>query len=212
MILRFTLIFILLATVAAHADSIAFQVLDEINFARAKPQQYARIIAGRAQSLRGSEGSRASREAIEFLQKARPLPPLAWSQGISQAALSHTLDIGPRGGSGHKSLNGEMPWKRMARFGKWDGHAGENIDYGNRTARSIVISLIVDNGVPSRMHRKNLFNRNFRVTGIAIGPHARTGTMCVMDFATRYLEAGDERIAARGPAAFRSEYSGMSFF
>ena len=212
MTFRSTLLFTLLFTAAAHADSVAFQVLDEINLARTQPQQYAQIVAGRAESFRASDGSPAAREAIEFLQKAQPLPPLAWSPGISQAALSHTLDVGPRGGSGHKSLNGETPWKRMARFGKHEGHAGENIDYGHGNARSIVISLIVDNGVPSRLHRTNLFSRNYRVTGIAIGPHASAGTMCVMDFATRFLEAGDERIAARSAVGFRSEYSGPSFF
>ncbi len=212
MIYRFSALFALLLTTAAHADSVANQVLDEINFARSQPQKYAAIVAARAENFRGAEGARSTGEAIAFLKKARPLPPLTWSQGISQAALSHALDVGSRGGNGHKSLNGDLPWKRMARFGQWEGHAGENIDYGNRTARAIVVSLIVDNGVPSRLHRTNLFSRNYRVTGIAIAPHARTGTMCVMDFATRFYEAGEERIAARGTVALRSEYSGISFF
>ena len=62
------------------------------------------------------------------------------------------------------------------------------------------------------MHRKNIFNRNFRVTGIAVGPHARAGTMCVMDFATGFVEAGEKSVAERGPGFLRSEYSGTSFF
>jgi uncharacterized protein YkwD len=211
-IFRHLLLFTILLTTAAHADSVAHQVLDEINFARAKPQQYAKIVASRTGNFRSSTGSRAVREAISFLEKARPLPPLSWSPGISQAALSHALDVGRRGSNGHTSPNGDTPWKRMERFGKWQGHAGENIDYGNNSARSIVVSLIVDNGVPSRMHRKNLFSRNFRVTGIAISSHARAGTICVMDFATGFVEAGDERVATETRTGFRSEYSGMSFF
>jgi uncharacterized protein YkwD len=194
----------LLATTAARAESLAFQVLEELNFARTQPQQYAQIVASRSDSAAG-------REAVSFLRRARPLPPLSWSQGISQAALSHALDVGPRGGSGHRGAGGETPWKRMARFGQWEGYAGENIDYGHSDPRSIVVSLIVDNGVSSRLHRTNIFSRNFRVTGIAIAPHANAGTMCVMDFATGFVEAGEERVATRGPG-FRSIYSGMSFF
>lgn len=190
---------------------VGFQILDELNLARTQPQQYAQIVAARVESYRDPARARTGREAVEFLRKAKPLPPLTWSQGISQAALSHALDIGPRGGSGHRSAQGDSPWKRMARFGKWQGYAGENIDYGNSSARSIIVSLIVDHGVSSRLHRKNIFNPNFRVTGIAVGSHATAGSMCVMDFATSFIEAGEERVATRGPG-YRSDYSGMSFF
>jgi uncharacterized protein YkwD len=210
-ILRSLFLFTLIITTAAHGESLPIQVLEEMNLARTQPQQYAQIIASQADNSRGSEGQQPVTEAMNFLQKTRPLPPLAWSQGIGQAALSHALDIGPRGGSGHKNSRGELPWDRMARFGQWEGHAGENIDYGHSDARSIVISLIVDNGVPSRMHRANIFSRRFRVAGVAIAPHARTGSMCVMNFATKFFEAGEQRVATRG-VLVRSAYSGMSFF
>ncbi len=212
MTFRFSVLFLLLAAIAAHAENVALQVLDEINFARTQPQQYAQILASRADNSRGSEGSRAVAEAVEYLQRAHPLAPLAWSPGISQAALSHALDVGPRGASGHTGSRGETPWKRMARHGQWQGYAGENIDYGHGDARAIVFSLIIDNGVRSRQHRANLFSRQFHVTGIAVGPHANWGTMCVMDFASSFSEAGEERIATRAGAGFHSAYSGMSFF
>ncbi|HYR57126.1 MAG TPA: CAP domain-containing protein [Chthoniobacteraceae bacterium] len=212
MTFRFSVLFLVLATIAARAESVALQVLDEINFARTQPQQYAQILASHAENSRGSEGTRAVAEAIDFLQRARPLPPLAWSAGISQAALSHALDVGPRGGSGHTGSRGDTPWKRMSRYGQWQGYAGENIDYGHGSARAIVISLIVDNGVRSRQHRANLFSHQFRVAGIAVGPHANWGTMCVMDFASGFSEAGEERVATGASAGFHSAYSGMSFF
>lgn len=205
--------FAVLATaVFAHADGTAREVLEEINFARTQPAQYAGILEDCAEKYRGSEGLSAVREAVKFLRKAKPLPPLAWSPGIGQAALSHALDLGPRGGRGHKGARGDTPWKRMARYGKWEGHAGENIAYGRTDPRGIVMSLIIDDGVPSRLHRANLFSRNFRVTGIAVAPHARQGTMCVMDFATGYIEPGAARVATRTDAGYRSRYSGMSFF
>jgi uncharacterized protein YkwD len=78
----------------------------------------------------------------------------------------------------------------MARFGHWIGQAGENIDYGLHDARSIVVRLIVDDGVRDRGHRKNIFNRSFTVAGAASGYHATFGAMCVIDFAGGFLEGG----------------------
>jgi len=207
---RFCFLALVLAVATARADSLPQQVLDEVNLARTQPAQYAQIIAAQADSLRGSEGPKAVREAIDYLQHARPLQPLTWSRGIGQAALAHTLDMGPRGGRGHSGSQGESPWKRMSRFGTFQGYAGENIAYGRYDARSIVVALIVDDGIRSRLHRRNLFNRNFNFTGIAVGPHATWGNMCVMDFAGGYREAGEEQVASR--TGFRSVYSGSSFF
>jgi len=136
----------------------------------------------------GAEGESAVREAIHFLEKSRPLPPLTLSEGISSGALTHVLDIGPSGGHGHKGSSGAMPWDRMSRFGKWSGHAGENIFYGQRDARGIVIALIVDDGERSRGHRKNIFNPAYHFAGIASGPHASFGRMCVIDFADNFVE------------------------
>ena len=189
----------------SHAADLALEVLDEVNLARTQPQRYAQFVADRAPTWRGRDAG-ALQEAVRFLQKARPLPALSWSEGMGQAALSHVNDSGSRGGRGHTGADGSAPWDRMARYGKHSGHAGENIDYGHREARAIVIALIIDDGVRGRKHRVNLFSKNFRVAGIAVGSHAGFGSMCVMDFATGFAERGQERIATR------SMSGGMALF
>ena len=68
MTFRSSFLFTLLITTAAHADSVALQVLDEINLARAEPQRYAEILSSRPESFRGSDDAGAAREAIEFLR------------------------------------------------------------------------------------------------------------------------------------------------
>jgi uncharacterized protein YkwD len=203
------LIFLLLLPLTLRADQLSRDVLAEINLARTQPQHYAGIVAATAVS---PESDRDTREAVAFLQAARPLPPLAWSPGIGQAALGHALDAGPRGAHGHTGSRGSTPWRRMSEFGQWQGKAGENIDYGHSDPRAIVIALIVDRGVSGRGHRANLFNRHFGVAGIAVAPHAVWGSMCVMDFATDFVEAGEQRLVDRAAGGLHSIYSGRSFF
>ena len=185
-----------LCAAAARADVSAAQVEAELNLARTAPRQYAQIVASRALGHRHIEGDRVVEEAVRFLEKARPLPPLTRSEGLSASALSHVLDAGPSGGRGHTGSDGSTPWKRMARFGRWSGHAAENISYGERDARGVVVSLLLDDGVRDRGHRQNIFSRDLLRVGIACGSHAGFGTMCVMDFAEAFAEA-DAKVAAK---------------
>jgi uncharacterized protein YkwD len=178
-------LFATLAPLSKADDSTA--VLDEINLARTNPHLYAQFILTNADA-RSKADPRAMQEAIDYLNHARPLPALALSSGLSMGAMTQVLDQGATGAMGHDGGDRSTPWKRMARFGQWVGKAGENISYGVTGARQIVISLIVDSGVPNRGHRKNLFLRDFGSVGVACGAHARWGTMCVMDFAGQFIE------------------------
>ena len=197
--LPFYTILAALFPVAAFGGGLADQVIAEINLARTAPQQYAQIVASRTAGYRGAEGDGASREAVRFLENARPLPALAQSEGIRNSALSHVLEMGPVGGRGHVGRGGTQPWDRMARFGQWVGRAGENISYGKHDARGIVVQLIVDDGVRGHGHRKNIFSHEFRVAGAATGFHATFGAMCVIDFAGAFVEAPG-RVATRSAA------------
>ena len=166
------------------------RILAEMNLARTQPQAYAAIVA------RSASESGAAAEAVRFLERATPLPPLIHSGGLGQAAASHVADQGSTGGFGHAGRDGARSFERIARYGEWQGAVGENIDYGTSDARAIVVRLIIDKGVVGRKHRANIFNRTYRVAGIAAGPHMRYGAMCVMDFAGDFIERGD-RIATR---------------
>jgi len=166
-----------------RAEEHAEAVLREVNLARTRPQEYAQILASEQGNSRSAYG-----EAINFLNHAKPLPPLSFSNGLAMGAMAHVLNQGGIGATGHQGGDRSSPWDRMARFGKWMGTAGENISYGIASPREIVISLIVDANVSGRGHRKNIFCRGFGVVGVACGPHARYGTMCVMDFAGAFVE------------------------
>jgi hypothetical protein len=59
----------------------------------------------------------------------------------------------------------------------------ENIAYGPPSARDVVRELIIDQGVASRGHRRNIFNATVDTAGVKCGAHKVYGAMCVIDFA-----------------------------
>lgn len=182
----------ILLPILVRASDSAAQVLAEMNLARTQPQLYAQIVARTARP--GREGERAIQEAVRFLQRARPLPPLTACDGLARSAMAHVADSGARGTRGHRGTDGSHTWDRVERFGQWSGLVGENILYGPADARQAVVILIVDDGVSGRKHRANIFHKNFRVVGIASGPHATAGAILVTDFAQRFI-ANEPRVA-----------------
>ena len=135
-----------------------------------------------------NEGTKAVDEAIAFLEKQAPLPPFTLSAGLSRAAADHAADQGKTGQTGHSGSDRSTMRQRVERYSAWQKTIGENIAYGAESARDVIIQLIVDDGVPSRGHRVNIFNPDFLVVGIAFGPHPKFRTICVQNFAGGYTE------------------------
>ena len=67
------------------------------------------------------------------------------------------LDTGPGGVTGHTGTDGSQPKDRCERYVKVEGMSGENIDYGEKSPEMVIIALAIDDGVPSRGHRSNIF-------------------------------------------------------
>lgn len=165
-------------------------VLAEINFARTRPQAYAgqlrayrkyfkgKIVwyPGNPTGLRTEEGTRAVDEAIRFLERQAPLPPIAPADLLARVAREQ----GPSGATGHISADGGNPRTRVQRRGGGD-YVAEVITYGPPSAVEVVRQLIVDDAVPGRGHRKTLFAAEMVYAGVACGPHRDYRVMCVAD-------------------------------
>ena len=178
------------------------QVLAEINRARTDPQKYAAYLESTipfyqdkmfkrpedVTTLRTREGVPAVREAIKVLRELHPMPPLQMSAGMTHGARDHVLDAGTRGSLQHEGSDGSMAWDRVNRYGKWSGRISENMSFGPETGRDVVSALIVDDGVPSRGHRKNLFDPEVRLVGLACGTHKTYRRMCDVVHASKYSE------------------------
>lgn len=115
------------------------------------------------------------------LLKVKNLPELLPSEKLYKSAEYHALDMGKAGMTGHDSSDGTSFNTRLTRmYGGWT--FGENCSYGYLEPLDIVIGLLVDDGIPSLGHRKNLLNPKFNRVGIAIRDHKTYGNNCVQDF------------------------------
>lgn len=186
-------------------------ILDEINLARANPSEYVKVLENFKQYYQGkqihfpdghvlvtNEGVGALDEAIRFVRALKPLPPLEIRKGMVLGAKAHVDDLCVTGGSGHKGSDGSKVEDRLNRYGTWRDAVGEDIVYDSRKAREDVIALIIDDGVATRGHRKNIFKPGFRVIGIAMGQPTKSTTMCVITFAGEFADKAESKA---GPTA-----------
>lgn len=197
-------VFLALATPATALDEgLSRQVLAEINLARSQPRSYAgflrefrKLFRGKTYAMPGnsttrvqtSEGLVAVDEAIRYLARQKPVPLLSWSDGLAAAAAELAEEQGRSGGTGHTGRQSHGVQERIERHGKWEREIAENIGYGPKEARSMVMQLIIDDGVRDRGHRKNTFTPAFRTAGVSCGAHPGFGSMCVIDFAGGFKE------------------------
>ena len=177
------------------------QLFDEINYARANPQEYLKRLELFRNNYRGKElhyskgnvlvtdeGVAALDDAIAFVRKLKPMPPLDLRGGMVKAAKVHVDDLVSSGKSGHRGSDGSQPGQRLDRFGRWDREYGENIVYESRTPQYDVIGMIIDDGTANRGHRENLFAEDFRVIGVAAGNRPGGPTLAVVTFAVGFTD------------------------
>jgi uncharacterized protein YkwD len=107
-------------------------------------------------------------------------------------AKDHVGDLAKTGGRGHKGSDGSVPEDRVSRYGTWSDSVGENILYNSSKAREDVISLIIDDGVATRGHRKNILKPTFHVIGIALS-NGKSGTIGVITFAGGFADSTTTR-------------------
>lgn len=198
---------LLVALVAPAQDSApgmatAFEraVVQEMSDIRVRPRAYAKYLRelrdgfegtlwkrpGRT-PLRTEEGLAAYDEAIAFLETTSPVGPLRFNEGLARAARRHAQDIGPRGALEHVGADGSRLSDRLNRLGTWHGLIAENISTLEEDPRQVVIQLLVDDGIPSRGHRHNLFNPDLHQAGAGCAPHRDYRVVTVIDYADGFV-------------------------
>ena len=181
-----------------YMSDIEKDIVLEMNMARTNPKKYAELyIEPRSTKFNGKiyggklktvEGVSAVTGCVKFMSKQSEVSVLIPSKGLTLAAKDHANTQALTGKTGHTGIDGAGPLKRMSRYGSYT-NASENISYGSKTAREIVVSLLIDDGVSSRGHRKNILSRDFKKTGVAFAnQHKVYGCECVIDYVGEYIE------------------------
>lgn len=115
------------------------------------------------------------------LKKLDRLAPLLPEKDLSAVAGAHALESGKLGRTGHQGFKQRFE----PLLGSPYTHVGENCSYGYEQAIDIVLGLLIDEGVKDLGHRHNILSADFNSIGVAIRPHKRYRTNCVMDFGAR---------------------------
>ncbi|MCU0426790.1 MAG: CAP domain-containing protein [Candidatus Kapabacteria bacterium] len=161
-------------------------ILQEINLMRSNPKNYIPIaeeeFIHNAPILAPREGMMVLRELVQTLINSPNLTPLQTALPLRLAAFDHAEDLAAHTQYGHRGTDGSLPHTRLERYTFYRKMLGENIGYGIKSARTLVVGLLLDDGVQGRGHRGNLLNPRNRSIGIATAEHPMYPCVCVQMF------------------------------
>lgn len=136
--------------------------------------------------LRTVEGSDALKDLYLELIEIQSTDLFYPSKGMSKAAKDHARYMSRTGAASHVG-RGNMN-TRISKYGQWDGGISENLHWGASNAHDAVLSLMVDDGVKNRGHRKNILDPDFKFVGVAIDKHPRFNISYVIKYAMIFNE------------------------
>ena len=151
-------------TTSMNSDEMT--MINEINLVRSNPAGYIYHIEKYVTDLQ-KEGNNASavasaRELIAELYRLPILSTLQPLECVYQSAKKNGLDQLKRGSPDHQGSDGSMPWDRIIRECPSLKDGNENLLGGVSDIRTIVITLLVDDGIQSRGHRRNLLQPDWQ--------------------------------------------------
>lgn len=111
------------------------------------------------------------------LKKTKKISPLKPAEDLYKAANDHAKTTGKSGAIGHQNVK-----NRFKKYAPSYSDSAENCDYGNDKALDIVMSLLIDEGIPDKGHRKNILDKDMEYLGVSIEEHKKYDYTCVMDF------------------------------
>ena len=160
--------------------SFGLQVLNEINFARMHPDEFAEkldelnatIINDNCLYIEGipflyTNLKQSLEDAINFLSKQKPLPGLIYNKTITQACDYFLDELIIHDGLDDNQSNQYSLENRLAKFGEPYGESYELIDYGMFDPEFIVINFILCDGDAQKYERNVIFNPKIKYLGIA---------------------------------------------
>jgi hypothetical protein len=139
-----------------------------LNLVRSSPVLFVNTVLKKRKDLQG----RYCNSLIEKLLTMQPLNLLQPDEKCYNSAECHA-ESGDHGYVGHVRQTTACKEKQY--------FDGECCDYGHNVALEIVLSLLIDDGVPSLIHR-TIFLGEFNGVGVSVQSHSKYRYVSVLDF------------------------------
>ncbi len=157
------------ASKANYMTSAEKDVIYILNLARLNPSLFANSVAKKYTSFH----TKYYTSLIDTLLLLKPGKLLFPDSNCFKSALCHATNSGAEGYVGHTRSKDECKNKRYFN--------GECCDYGHNKALDIIMSLLIDEGVPSLGHREICLS-SYNKLGVSIQFHNLYGHTAVLDF------------------------------
>lgn len=145
-----------------------------LNLARLFPADFARIEIEKYQLPPNYNSSPSfayyRKTLLEDLYTRKPVKALMFDMTMYEYALCWAKESGELGIVGHNRVKCK------------DGNFAECASYGMFAGRDIVIQWLIDDNVPSLLHRINSLNGSYTKVGVSIKPHKTYKVCAVADF------------------------------
>jgi uncharacterized protein YkwD len=139
-----------------------------LNLVRSSPVLFVNTVLKKRKDLQG----KYCNTLIEKLLTMQPLNLLQPDEKCYSSAECHA-ESGDHGYVGH--IRQTTSCKEKQYFD------GECCDYGHNVALEIVLSLLIDDGIPSLIHR-TIFLSEFNGVGVSVQSHSKYRYVSVLDF------------------------------
>ena len=162
---------------AAYLSKSEKDVVYILNLIRANPALFAKTVLKKYPAASGNgylaEDSFYFISLVNTLEKMEPLNMLYPDINCFESAKCHAIKSGLTGYVGHDRKTTDC--KKIKHFN------GECCDYGHSDPLEIVLSLLIDEGIPSLGHRLVMLSSYTKI-GVSIQAHRRYGHNAVLDF------------------------------
>ena len=151
------------------------QIIYILNLARMNPSLFAMTVVAQYPDYSGEEQLKQSsyyQSLLQFLKNKKTMPLLYPEQSLFESAKCHAQTAGNSGYVGHN--------RRTATCKSVETFMGECCQYGFEDPLSIVLDLLVDEGIPSLGHRIILFKPHTQI-GVSLQPHKKYRWNAVLD-------------------------------
>jgi len=157
-----------------YMDSTERDIIMYCNLARMYPAKFSKLevqnYIGSIEQPEQYKNSSNKRSLMTDLSHGKPTTALQPDSALEQMAGCFQLELAASGNTGHDRKHCT------------EDYMAENCSFGKSMAKDIVLQLLIDDGVASLGHRKNILNPVYTKLGVAFGDHKKYRKCCVMDF------------------------------